>query len=425
MPASSLPGGVRKPQVIGPKRSFGFGDRLGLATPGHVAAVEKQPGFTPIFAQQSLREMARTGRTPQEVMNATVDALAKAHYRQPWGADANQLKTPPDVERAAAVGFTCFTINPADYINHDARLLSEEGLAHLLGGMIADGDVPGDWARSYLQGPIEVSEGVRFQFEAEHLERLVVKYGRALAHCERMAATVARVCHDRDYEIELALDDAAAPTTPLEHLFVGLELEARRVRIVSLAPRMPEGFEPGTDFFGDAAAFETFLRQHAAVAAFCGPYKLSIHGGSDKHGVYPLIGRVCGDLLHVKTGGITYLEALRSVFRADPALFGRIARYAQTRFEIDRVSYRISTTAEEVRELANAAPGDEERCYFDERAGRQLLHVTYGSVLTVGRDEKGRSFKEAILETVRANADLYTELIAAYFTRCLGLLNAG
>jgi hypothetical protein len=424
-PEATLAGGVRRPQVIGPQKSFGFGDRLGLATPGHVAALSRQPGFMPIFAQQSLREMARTGRTPQDVMTAAVDALAKVHYRQAWGADADHLKTLPDVERAAAAGFTYFTIAPADYINDDAAFLSADGLSDVLGGMIADGDVPGEWARSYLDAPIDVPGGPRLQFEPETLQRIVVKFGRALAHCERMAAVVARVCQGREYEIELAVDEAATPTTPLEHLYLGLELEARRVRIVSLAPRLIEGFEPGADFLGDRVAFEAFLRDHAAVAGFCGPYKLSIHGGSDKLGIYPIIGRCCGDLLHVKTSGASYLEAMRVVARANPGLFEQIARYCHSRFEIDRASYRILTTTREALALTNTVPEDMESAYLDSRAGRQLLHVTYGSVLTAGRDEKGRHFKDAILETLDRNADLYTELLAAYFAEHLRALIAG
>jgi len=48
--------------------SFGFGDQLGLATPGHIAAV-RGTKFAPILAQQSVRENARTGLTPQQVMD--------------------------------------------------------------------------------------------------------------------------------------------------------------------------------------------------------------------------------------------------------------------------------------------------------------------------------------------------------------------
>ena len=59
------------PMTIGLKKSFGFGDRLGLATPGHMDAV-RGSGFAPVFAQQSIRELARTGREPDEVMDAAV-----------------------------------------------------------------------------------------------------------------------------------------------------------------------------------------------------------------------------------------------------------------------------------------------------------------------------------------------------------------
>jgi hypothetical protein len=54
--------------ALGLAPSFGFGDRLGLATPGHIAAV-RGTGFAPVFAQQSVRENGRTGRTPQQVVD--------------------------------------------------------------------------------------------------------------------------------------------------------------------------------------------------------------------------------------------------------------------------------------------------------------------------------------------------------------------
>ncbi|NQU27951.1 MAG: hypothetical protein HQ528_06665, partial [Candidatus Marinimicrobia bacterium] len=52
-----------KPTVLGLKRSFGFGDRLGLATPGHMDAIAGTP-YLGIFAQQSIRELNRTNRQP-------------------------------------------------------------------------------------------------------------------------------------------------------------------------------------------------------------------------------------------------------------------------------------------------------------------------------------------------------------------------
>ena len=67
------------PVPLGTKPSFGFGDRLGLATPGHAASLKRcGSGILPMFAQQSIREMGRTNRTPKQVMD---DALAGAARR--------------------------------------------------------------------------------------------------------------------------------------------------------------------------------------------------------------------------------------------------------------------------------------------------------------------------------------------------------
>jgi tagaturonate epimerase len=61
------------PVPLGVRTSFGFGDRIGLATPGHVAALAASGGhIAPIFAQQSVRENTRIGRTPQQVLDDAV-----------------------------------------------------------------------------------------------------------------------------------------------------------------------------------------------------------------------------------------------------------------------------------------------------------------------------------------------------------------
>ena len=67
------------PTPLGLQKSFGFGDRLGLATPGHFAAARKFD-FAPIFAQQSIRELERTQRTAQEVVCAAQTALTRLGY---------------------------------------------------------------------------------------------------------------------------------------------------------------------------------------------------------------------------------------------------------------------------------------------------------------------------------------------------------
>src|SRR5207244_4446342 len=165
--------------------------------------------------------------------------------------------------------------------------------------------------------------------------------------------------------------------------------------------------------------------EHVAIAKYCGPYKISVHSGSDKFSAYPVIGRVCGDLLHVKTAGTSYLEALRVVARTLPSAFAEIAAYCRKRFDADRASYHISTTTAQINALRPFSGPADEALYLDEVIGRQLLHVTFGSVLTMGNDARGQSFKDIILETLERHADLHREVLDQHFTKHLSLLNAG
>ncbi|MFM1769508.1 MAG: hypothetical protein RJA22_2037 [Verrucomicrobiota bacterium] len=414
-----------QPSALGLKKSFGFGDRLGLATPGHLKAVLRTD-FAPVFAQQSVREMERTQRTPQEVLGAAQSALAAADYTQPWGADADHHKTPEDVARSAAAGFTFFTIDPSAHVNNEADRMGAAELAAAVAKLEADGIfADAGWTAAYLARPFMVAEGLELRFTPETLHRAAVKYARAIAHSAVMSAAIARACGSRSFDVEVSVDETDSVTSPLDHLFCGLELKRRKVPVTSLAPRFIGEFEKGIEYKGDLRAFEGQLRDHVAVARFCGPYKISIHSGSDKFAIYPAIGRVCGSLLHVKTAGTSYLEALRVVARTAPGLFGEIVEFCRGRFETDRKSYHLSTTLAEVTGLPRfTGPADEAR-FLDERAGRQLLHVTFGSVLTAGTDAKGRRFKDGILEQLQRHADLHLDLLDRHFTRHLSLLRAG
>src|SRR5438034_1118056 len=155
----------RSPAPLGLRKSFGFGDRLGLATPGHFTAARKFE-FAPIFAQQSIREMQRTQRTPQEVMRAARTMLTKLGYTGPWGADADHLKLPEHVDRTAAAGFCFFTIDPSEYVGKGALTTELESV--------------------YLGKKFEVPGLGALQFDRPSLERAAVKYGRALEHVALM-----------------------------------------------------------------------------------------------------------------------------------------------------------------------------------------------------------------------------------------------
>ena len=418
---------MNTPVPLGLKKSFGFGDRLGLATPGHLAAVRRFPDFAPIFAQQSIREMTRTQRTPSEVMSAARQALDAAAYTGAWGADGDHLKTPEDVRAVAASGFCFFTIDPSAFVNNDADTLDEAALRAEVSRQEAEGLYEGfAWRDYYLDRVFTVGSRIApLRYDEESLLRAMVKYGRATAHAEAMGVAIAAASGGRG-EIEVSVDETDSPTSPLEHLFFALELQRRGVpNLVSLAPRFIGDFEKGVDYKGDLVRFEETLRVHAAIARFAGPYKISIHSGSDKFSVYPVIGRVCQSHLHVKTAGTSYLEALRVMARVAPALFAEVAAYCRGRFEADRASYHISTTRGQVAALPPYRGPADEAVYLDEVAGRQLLHVTFGSVLTQGVDAAGRRFKDGLLEVLQENAGLHSDLIERHFVKHLSALNAG
>jgi len=421
------PRSVSAPVPLSLQKSFGFGDRLGLATPGHLAAARRFPDFAPIFAQQSIREMTRTQRTPEEVMTAARLSLETAGFTGKWGADGDHLKTPEDVQRVGRAGFCFYTIDPSAYVNNAADTLDEAAVKVAVAGLEQEGLFTGfEFREYYLNRVFNVGHKLPpLRFDDETLDRAVVKYARATAHAEIMAQAIVQAS-DGKGEIEVSVDETDSPTSPLEHLFFALELQRRGVpNLVSLAPRFIGDFEKGIDYRGDLVRFEEQLKVHVAISRFAGPYKISIHSGSDKFSVYPIIGRVCRDLLHVKTAGTSYLEALRVVARTNPALFGEIAAYCRGCFETDRASYHISTTQAQVASLPAYHSTAEEPVYLDEVAGRQLLHVTFGSVLTQGRDAAGRTFKDGILEALQRYADLHAELLEGHFVKHLSQLNAG
>jgi hypothetical protein len=124
-----------QPVPLGTATSAGFGDRLGVATPGHVRALQTADpdgNIKPIFAQQSIREMTRTGRTPQGVMDDATWGAFAAGWTGSVGADADHLKTEADVRACVAAGFTFFTFDPGDRVDDAAEAANEAELERKL-----------------------------------------------------------------------------------------------------------------------------------------------------------------------------------------------------------------------------------------------------------------------------------------------------
>ena len=405
-----------QPRVIGVRPSFGSGDRLGIATPAHVRAV-RGTGIAPFFAQQSIREMTRTGRTPDQVMDTAVFGVLQEGYRDGFGADADHLKTADDIDATLAAGFTMFTIDPGDHVDNDAETddfltLKKKFEALPWPALETAAD---DLCARCIDKSVRLPDDSTVTLDEEALFRAAVKYGRALAHTAAMYRHLKTKAEDRPFELEMSVDETATPTSIAEHVFVASELRRLGVEWVSLAPRFIGEFEKGVDYIGDLGEFEKSFAGHVAVAQHFGPYKISIHSGSDKFSIYPIAARLAGDLVHLKTAGTSYLEALRAIATIDPPLFREIMAFARERYPEDRASYHVSADLAKV-----PAPGslgdDDLPGILDQFDTREALHVTFGSVLTA--QQEGRPhFKDRLMQALEAHEEIHYDTVRAHIER--------
>ncbi len=405
------------PVPLGVKTSFGFGDRLGAATPGHVRSVQGT-AIAPIFAQQSVRENDRIGRTPQQVMDDAMWGVVQMGWCAPWGADADHVKLVSDLPAFVAAGYTFYTIDPSDHVDNDAETDSLETLRAKVDSLPwerLDTDLAALKA-DYLAAPIALA-GLTLTFSEESLLRALAKYGRAIVHTLDIAAALDAQMQGAAYDLEMSVDETETPTSIYEHYFMAHELLRRDLPVVSLAPRFVGKFQKGVDYIGDTAPFEQELVKHAAILKHFDAYKLSVHTGSDKFSIYPLVARHAEDRVHVKTAGTSYLEALRVIADRDTALFRRILDYSREKFETDRKSYFLDCEPDKVPANADLHDGDLPDL-LEQFDARQLLHVTFGSNL----DRFGTEIHALIAD----HEDAYQEVLNTHFSRHLApFVNGG
>tara|TARA_B100001123_G_scaffold448035_1_gene607563 strand:+ start:4825 stop:6066 length:1242 start_codon:yes stop_codon:yes gene_type:complete len=403
---------VNQPQKLGLTPTFGYGDRLGNATPGHIYSHRAHGnGIAPIFAQQSIRELERTGRTANDVIRTAREAVINCDFSDPWGADADHLKTIDDVALMVRQGYTFYTIDPSDHVNDEADLLSESELETKFDEM----DTPVPWVDTYSGKSVTIDSTVILEFDHRVLMRAAVKYAAAIDHTLDIAREIESRCNAAQiqYEIEVSIDESEHPTTLPEHFIIADQCIRAGVSLISMAPRYPGQFEKGIDFKGDLTVFSDTLAKHAAIARYLGPYKLSLHSGSDKLSIYPIFSRITKGLYHVKTAGTSYLEALRVVARVDASLFRQIVNYSCGKFQDDRRSYHISGQLDKLPVLAGVADDVLEEAYLVSDDSRQVLHVTFGSVLN------NPDIGPAMQTLVEDRVDVYHEVLEEHFNQHL------
>ncbi len=416
---SSLP--ITKPSTIGSRNSFGFGDRLGNAGAAHLRSLGDS-GFMPILAQQSIRELDRTSRTAQEVMDAATWAVLQEGYTGGFGADADHLKTFADIDRMMQTGFTMYTIDPSDHVDNRIIGMDDKTLQKSFSELPWEklNYSPDAFLKRYVDVTFPLNYDIRLRVSRRAALMAAVKYGRVILHTLEMYRYLKTTYARCNSEVELSVDETPHPTTPEEHLIIASELKRLDVEPVSLAPRFCGDFEKGIDFKGDIEEFKREYLLHQAIAASYGGYKLSIHSGSDKFLVYDAIGKLGVGTVHVKTAGTSYLEALRAIAHADPGLLREIFVFSLDRFETDRKTYHISA---DVKKLADpdSYSDDELPGLLDNDVARQVFHVTFGSVLTEQTTRGSHAYRDRVMEVLRENEKVYEDCLYRHFRKHIQL----
>jgi len=229
------------------------------------------------------------------------------------------------------------------------------------------------------------------------------------------------------------MDETDRPQTPPELLVILALLADEQIPLETIAPKFTGRFNKGVDYCGDLAQFEQEFSDDIAVLAFAAAryalpahLKLSVHSGSDKFSLYPIIRRTLegtGAGVHLKTAGTTWLEELIGLAEAGGdglTLAREIYAYALAHCEELCGPYAsvIDIDARQLppAEVVNAWSGPRLAAAIRHLPGhpdfnphiRQLLHVSfkvaagqgrrYTDLLVANREVVGRQVTENLYE---------------------------
>ncbi len=405
--------------------TLGTGDRLGVATAGHIRAVRKFD-VLPVFAQQSARENAQTGRDYQRVIRDAAWAVFQENYRRGYGADGDHLKSIEEIEAALHAGVSMVTLDlsekldpeafqaPADRVERKFREEIDEEESKVLFHLYLGKEF-------HMRSP---QGECRIRYREENVKRNALLYHKAVDFTEEVYAFIrSRKGNTFPLDFEVSIDETPFPTAPENHLFFIIQLNQRGVRIDSLAPRFIGEFQKGIDYLGDLKIFREQFSQHVVISQYYG-YKISVHSGSDKFSVFPDIGRSAKDALHVKTAGTSWLEAMRLIALKSPSLFREMLGFALGSFKEASKLYHVTTDLGRIPDLETIQNGGLP-ALLDQADPRQLLHITYGFLLNA-KDMQGKDlFKDRFYHILAEFEEDYWPLLENHIERHLISLGVG
>ncbi len=403
--------------------TVGTGDRLGCATPGHLRAIRKFP-VRPVLAQQSVRENGQTGRSHSGVLRDAAWAVFQENYDRGYGADGDHLKSLDEIREALDAGDSMITLDLSEKLDFSGFADSREEIDRRFAAEVREEE-----AKVFFH--LFLNKDFRFtgplgdfsiRFDEEGVRRNALLFHKAIDFTEEAYQFIrSRPGTQGAVDFEVSIDETPFSTSPENHLFFVILLSQRGIRIDSLAPRFVGEFQKGIDYIGDLKEFRGQFYQHAMIARDYGAYKISIHSGSDKFSVFPSMGEMAGEGLHLKTAGTSWLEAMRLIARKSPSLYREMHQYALSIFDEAAKLYHVTTDLGKIPALDSQKDRDLSR-YLDRVDSRQLIHLTYGFLLNA-KDKKGKYlFRDRFFRTLTDFEEEYWALLEKHIGKHLTTL---
>ena len=383
-------------KILG-KYSFGIGDRFSHEGKAQLEALIEGAGkypyeFVPVW-NKSNREHQIIGTEPTRTRIEADDAVRATGYAKPYFVDADHINM-NNVDRFMEAS-DFFTIDVADYIGKKA---DADDIAQFIGTNLK---YSGDLVIPGIEQPFKVNRDL--------IGEMADKYLFAVKEAGRIYRHIAACKGFDGFVTEVSMDEVDEAQTPEELRYILKELAAEKIPLQTIAPKFTGRFNKGVDYRGDLALFEKEFEQDLlviaeAVKAYGLPanLKLSIHSGSDKFSIYPIMGRLIRKHdagIHIKTAGTTWLEENIGLAVADPAalvLAKKIYVNALGRMEELAVPYATVIDIDESK-----LPSPEEVAGWDadtyartlrhnqedplyNPSFRQLIHVSYKIAAELG-----------------------------------------
>ena len=289
------------------KFSIGVGDRFAHQAKAQLRAfqllAERGVEAVPVW-NKSNREHNFIGSEPSSVLAAARAAVKECGWTKGWHVDADHigLKT---VDRFLPHS-DFFTLDVADFIGKPAPPEAVKVFVE---------------KHSELSGTVSMAGIARpFTIARPEVERVAGKFLFAAQEAGKIYRHIAAAKGAGNFITEVSMDETDSPQTPPELLIILAALADEGVPAQTIAPKFAGRFNKGVDYVGDLAQFEQEFSDDLAVIAHAvkayglpSNLKLSVHSGSDKFSLYPIIRRTLpkfGAGLHLKTAGTTWLEEL-------------------------------------------------------------------------------------------------------------------